>query len=133
MIDARTAGLVAFGAMLGATIRWSLSEAFDSSTAWPWATFTANIVGALALGAVLEARHRRVDEATSDPVRLLVGTGLCGALTTFSTFAVEVATLGRDDRAGLGVAYLLASVAVGVAAVLVGRRLTGLTASKGAA
>ena len=50
--------------------------------------------------------------------RPLIGTGVCGGLTTFSTLQLEVAELGRDGHAALAVLYLAASVALGLAAVL---------------
>jgi fluoride exporter len=46
--------------------------------------------------------------------RLLMGTGFCGALTTFSTFQVETIALARDGRAALAVGYAAASIAGGM-------------------
>jgi len=58
-------------------------------------------------------------------VRLLVGTGFCGGLTTFSTFAVDAAGLMRDSRAEVAATYLALSVVLGLGAFLAGRRLAG--------
>ncbi len=49
--------------------------------------------------------------------RPLVGTGICGGLTTFSAFQLEVVELGRDGHVALAAAYLVASIAVGLAAL----------------
>ena len=125
MFSGRSAFHVALGAAVGASLRWWVGEAIDPSGSWPWATFCVNLVGAFLLGVVLTATHHRVDEITSDPVRLALGTGFCGALTTFSTLAVEIASLGRDDRAGLAVGYLGASLVGGVAVFGLGRALAG--------
>lgn len=123
----RSVVAVGVGAAAGAGARWSLAEAFDDPTGWPWATFVVNVVGAFLLGIVLTVTHHRVDEVTHDPVRLALGTGFCGALTTFSTLAVEVAEFGRDDRVALAAGYLPASFATGIAAFGLGRALATRT------
>jgi len=55
--------------------------------------------------------------------RPFVGTGFCGALTTFSTFQVQLVELGDDGHVALAAAYLAVSVAVGLAAATAGARL----------
>ena len=55
--------------------------------------------------------------------RPLVGTGFCGALTTFSTMQVEVLALGRDGSAGLAAAYLIGSLAAGGVAIVLATTL----------
>jgi CrcB protein len=77
-----------------------------------------NLVGCVLLGALL---GRGVDSR----MRLLVGTGFCGGLTTFSTFAVDAAGLMRDSRAEVAATYLALSVVLGLGAFLAGRRLAG--------
>lgn len=123
MFSGRSGVYVAVGAIAGAAVRWAVSEIVDPATAWPWATFVVNMVGACALGLVLAVTRHGVDAQTEDPVRLALGTGFCGALTTFSALAVEVAQLIRDDRTSLSAGYLAASLAAGLAAFLVGRHL----------
>jgi len=81
---------------------------------FPWPTLLVNLVGCGVLGILMGYRAR-----TS--TLLLFGTGLCGGLTTFSTFAVEVADLLRQDDNVLGLAYLAASVVGGLAAFRGGR------------
>lgn len=112
---------VAGGAVVGAGVRWAVVEAFPPSTGWPWAIFVVNIVGSLLLGAVLVVTHVRTDENSTDGLRLAVGTGFCGALTTFSTFAVDIAAFVRNERAALATSYLVVSLAIGIGAFAVGR------------
>jgi fluoride exporter len=88
------------------------------------ATLAVNLLGALLLGALLEALARRgPDTGRRRLLRLGLGTGVLGGFTTYSTLAVETATLPT----ALAVAYLAASVLLGAAAalagVLLGRRV----------
>lgn len=108
---------VALGGTLGTAVRYGALEAAGPPSGWPYVTFTVNLIGSFLLGWLVEAlpRHERV--------RLLAGTGFCGGLTTYSTFAVELTLLGRADRFGLAVAYLFASVLGGLGAAAAGLRL----------
>jgi fluoride exporter len=107
------------GGFAGAIARVALAEAWAAEPGhWPWATFVANIAGALILGYV--AARLREGRA-----RLLLGTGFCGALTTFSTLQLELLLMLDGERYALVAAYTLTSVALGLAAVAVGRRLAG--------
>ena len=105
--------LVAVGGTAGAVARWALLSA-TTPPQFPWPTLLVNLVGCGLLGILMGRRAR-------PSILLLVGTGLCGGLTTFSTFAVEVADLLRHDDSVLGLAYLAASVAGGLAAFRGGR------------
>ncbi len=82
---------------------------------WPWATFVVNVVGTLLLGYFATRLQERLPPSTYK--RPLLGTGFCGALTTFSTFQIEVLELVRHDRAGLAIAYLVSSIVAGLAAI----------------
>ena len=87
------------GGCVGGYARYAVSQAWPSATyAFPWSTFTVNLVGSFVLGVVVVlATNRR----GSRQLRLLVGTGFCGALTTYSTFGYETLHLAmRGDRAG---------------------------------
>jgi CrcB protein len=109
------AAAVMAGGAVGTLARAGLAEALPIHPgAWPWATFAANIAGALILGWVVVAKAQW---------RPLVGTGFCGALTTFSTFQVQLVVLGDDGHVVLAAAYLAVSVAVGLAAATAGARL----------
>ena len=105
--------LVAVGGAAGAFARWALLTA-ATPPQFPWPTLLVNLVGCGLLGILMGRRAR-------PSTLLLVGTGLCGGLTTFSTFAVEVADLLRHDDSAVGLAYLAASVVGGLAAFRSGR------------
>ena len=103
------------GGALGTLARAGLAEALPVHPgAWPWATFVVNVAGSLLLGWVVVARERW---------RPLVGTGFCGALTTFSTFQVQLVELGDDGHVPLAAAYLAVSVACGLVAAAAGAGL----------
>jgi CrcB protein len=114
--------LVAAGGLAGTLARYGLAELDPTAPrGWPWATFVANLAGALALGGLLELLARRgPDTGGRRQLRLLLGTGFCGGLTTYSTLAVETDLLVRAHRAGLALLYLAATVAAGFAAAAVG-------------
>jgi CrcB protein len=115
-VERRTLAAVAVGGAVGALLRAVLLEAFPPGPgAWPWATFVANVAGAGVLGLVA----RRLGGA---PYALL-GPGLCGALTTFSTLQLELYDLLDRGDVALAAAYAAASVAAGLAAVAGGDRL----------
>jgi CrcB protein len=112
-----TLAWVALGGTLGTAVRYAAVQAAGPPSGWPYVTFAVNLIGSFLLGWLVEAlpRHERP--------RLFAGTGFCGGLTTYSTFAVELAILGRDHRFGLAAGYLLASVLGGLAAAAAGASL----------
>jgi CrcB protein len=120
------------GGVLGTAARWAAEEQWPArSGQWPAGTFLVNIVGAFILGALLEGLVRRgADVGRRRRLRLIAGTGFCGAFTTYSAFSLEISLLGKDGHPGIAVAYALASVIVGVLAAAAGvwaaRRSIGL-------
>jgi CrcB protein len=76
-----------------------------------------NVAGAFLLGYFATRLQERLP--LSSYRRPLLGTGICGALTTFSTLQIEVLKMLDDGRAGLAVGYVAASLAAGFAAVTV--------------
>ena len=122
LANGRSVALVAAGGVLGAPARYAISEALPNpGQGYPTATFITNLGGALILGALLEGLARLgPDEGRRRSVRLLVGTGMCGAFTTYSTFAVESDQLLRAHRVGLAVAYALGTVVLGLLATGLG-------------
>jgi len=104
------------GGFAGAICRVALAEAIARDPSqWPWATFLANIAGALVLGYVATLLQDR------RTLRLrLLGTGFCGALTTFSALQFELLAMLDEGHLGLAAAYALVSVAAGIAAVVAG-------------
>jgi CrcB protein len=114
----RDAAILAGGAT-GALARAGVARALPHAAgAWPWATFSVNLAGALLLAWLVT----RLDElvAPTRYWRFLLGTGLCGALTTFSTFQVETIGLARDGHAALAAAYGATSLAAGMAVAVAG-------------
>ena len=110
--------LAAAGGVLGALARWGVGTAFPSSV---WPTLVINLSGCLLLGILIAVAAVRLPDAAWP--RPFLAVGVLGGFTTFSTFAVEVVDLVDDGAAGLAVAYVLASVVGGVAAVALGAHL----------
>jgi fluoride exporter len=121
-VDARELAAVFCGGFAGAIARAEVAEALPAPAGgWPWATFLVNVAGAFLLGwAVTRLQERLPLSAYRRP---LLGTGFCGALTTFSTFQIETLKLIDHGHVPLAVAYLAVSVAAGQAAAELGRRL----------
>lgn len=123
--------VVALGGVLGALARYAVSVAVPHSdpAAWPWATFVVNVLGCLLLGIVLDvvgarqAAWQRTHPSRARLARPFLASGVLGGFTTFSTFSVEAVRLAEEGRAGTAVAYAVASVVLGVLAVVVGRRI----------
>jgi CrcB protein len=112
----RTASILVGGAV-GALARAGVARALPPRPGeWPWATFAVNVAGALVLAWLTTRLAEMV--APTRYWRLLLGTGFCGALTTFSTFQVETIRLARDGHAALGLGYATASMAAGMAAAI---------------
>jgi CrcB protein len=118
-IDLRLVAAVAVGGFVGGLVRYAVGEAWPTpSGSFPWATFTVNTVGAFVL-ALLVVLVLEVLPPTRY-VRALVGTGFCGALTTFSSVATGVDQLVAHGHAAVAIAYVVASLAAGLAAGLLG-------------
>ncbi len=83
----------------------------------PWSTLLVNVVGSFVLGALVTWVART--EASPD-IKLLVGTGLCGALTTFSTFSVETLSLVQSGHRAAAIANLALNVVLGLSAAALG-------------
>lgn len=116
--------LVALGGAVGAWLRYLTSRAWYvlappiAANAFPWATLTANVLGSLCMGLLIGwlARHGAGGEAW----RLLLGVGVLGGYTTFSSFALEFALFVERGALGLAALYVGASLVAGFAALFAG-------------
>ena len=107
---------VAIGGALGAMLRYSLNY-LPVSTAFPFKTMIANIVGSFIIGVIAGvADIKGVDERLS----LLLKVGFCGGFTTFSTFSLETMTLIEKGDWGVAAIYATTSVIVCVLCCVAG-------------
>ncbi len=110
------------GGAIGAVVRVWLARQFAAADdAWPWAIFAINITGSFALAYFATRLQERLPQSTYR--RPLLGTGFCGAYTTFSTMQVEILLMIESDRYGLAVSYAVASIVAGLAAVWLATQL----------
>lgn len=110
-----TVAMVLLGGAVGAPIRY-LTDLFVQSrhdSVFPWGTFTVNIVGSLILGVTAALV---IDLGPPTWVLALVGTGFCGALTTFSTFGFETVRLLEEGSVLTAVANCVVSLTIGLGA-----------------
>jgi CrcB protein len=111
--------LVMLGGVVGSLGRAGMSVVVPHATgAWPWSTLIVNVVGSGALAFLLVVLAARLPRARAP--RMLLGTGLIGGFTTFSTFAVDVVNLSHHGERLLAASYLLATVAGTLAAAGLG-------------
>lgn len=110
---------IAVGGAIGAVARYALSLAITAhSGQFPWGTFITNMSGCLVLGllvVILEARF-----PANRYLRPFLATGVLGAYTTFSTYAVDADLLVRGGHSGIAAMYVIASVVAGLVAVWIG-------------
>jgi CrcB protein len=111
--------LVVVGAMVGAPLRYLTDRAVQSrhDSVFPWGTFAVNATGCLILGLLTGAA---AEGAAGSHLELLLGTGLCGALTTYSTFSYETLRLTETGAGLYAAANVVGSVAAGLGAAFVG-------------
>lgn len=115
-----TIALVALGGALGAVARYGVGIA----VAFPWGTLTVNVLGSLVIGLVWVILQARGMHGALP----FVMTGLLGGFTTFSAFSLDTLRLVEDGRIGTAGGYVLASVALSLAACAVGLLIAkGLT------
>lgn len=107
-------GAGALGAV-GAVARYALDGAVSRRTSGdlPWGTMAVNVLGALLLGLVVGA-------GVGGDARFLVGGGLIGSFTTFSTWMLETQRLAQEGEDGVAAANLVLSVALGLGALALG-------------
>jgi CrcB protein len=109
--------MIALGAAVGAPARYLTDRAVQTlhESVMPWGTVSVNVVGSLILGGLTGA-----GTAVSPGLLALLGTGFCGALTTYSTFSFETWRLIEEEAYVAAMANVVVSVAVSMAAVVLG-------------
>ncbi len=107
--------MVALGALVGAPARYLTDRAVQSrhDSAFPWGTLIVNVVASLVLGVLVGAAAR-------PQVAALVGTGFCGALSTYSTFSYETIGLTGEGARLYAVANVALSLVAGIGAAALG-------------
>jgi fluoride exporter len=121
-VDRREVGAVFAGGFIGALARAGVLEALPHAAGeWPWATFLVNVAGTFALGYFTTRLQERLPQSAYR--RPFLGTGFCGALTTFSTMQLELLNMLDADRYALAALYVLASLAAGFAAITLATNL----------
>lgn len=121
-VDRRELAAVFCGGVVGALARFGMLEALPHAPGeWPWATFAVNLAGAFALGYFTTRLQERLP--LSAYRRPFLGTGFCGALTTFSTMQLELVDMLDAHRAGLAALYAVASIGLGFLAVALSTNL----------
>lgn len=116
----RTLLLVAFGGAVGSVFRY-LTAVFANKyfhSNFPSATFITNIVGCFLIGIILGWLEK--NQLADSGLKWFLVTGFCGGYTTFSTFGHENVSLLQSGNPALALAYIGASVIVGLAAVWLG-------------
>ncbi|ELS50731.1 fluoride efflux transporter CrcB [Streptomyces viridochromogenes] len=111
--------LVIAGAMVGAPLRYLTDRAVQSrhDSVFPWGTFAVNVTGCLVLGLLTGAAAAG---AAGSHLQLLLGTGLCGALTTYSTFSYETLRLTETGAGLYAAANIVGGVTAGLGAAFLG-------------
>jgi len=109
--------LVIAGGLVGAPLRYVADRAVQArhDSLFPWGTFSVNVLGSLVLGFLTGAAA-----ALPHDLQLLVGTGFCGALTTYSTFSYETLRLVESGSRLVAAANVAANVLATLGAAALG-------------
>lgn len=109
--------LVGLGGFIGAVLRYLISLIpIKNPESFPINTFIINIIGAFAIGCIVFAVSK--NENIDLKLLLFLKVGICGGFTTFSTFSLETAELIKGDSVLTAVIYVIASIVVGILAVM---------------
>ena len=112
--------LVGLGGGTGAAARYlvDLLATRMFGLAFPVGTMAVNVIGSFLMGVLVVWLAKRGE--ASDAMRLMLGTGFLGGFTTFSTFSLNAVTLWEREAYSLATLYVAGSVVLGVAALLAG-------------
>ena len=128
-IDRQELAAIFAGGFIGAVARGALAQSLVvGPDQWPWATFIVNLLGAALLGYFTTRLQERLPPSLYR--RAFLGTGICGALTTFSTVMIELVQMLEDGHVALAAAYTTATIVGGFAAIFLSTKLVrraGLT------
>ncbi len=115
---------VFLGGGLGSAARHGINliAAQSGASRYPVGTFLINVLGSFLIGVLVELFALRMQLPAN--LRLFLITGILGGFTTFSTFSMEIGLLQQRGQSGAAIAYALASVICGVAAMFAGMQLT---------
>ncbi|WP_313806402.1 fluoride efflux transporter CrcB [Flavobacterium sp.] len=118
--------LIALGGGLGSVFRYLTAQFIDKNFAsvFPYATFTANILGCLLIGLFLGYLEK--NNITNSDLKFFLITGFCGGYTTFSTFSNENVQLMQNNQIGAAFLYIGLSVILGLTATWAGLMLSKL-------
>lgn len=116
MGDPRLLVAVCVGGAIGAVLRGALQKLCPIGSDAIWTVLAINVGGAVLLAHLSVRLQERLPPSTYR--RPFVGTGFCGAFTTFSTMQLQVVEAGRDGHVARGAAYIAISVTAGIAAVV---------------
>jgi fluoride exporter len=115
-LDRQELAAIFAGGFIGAVARAALAQSLHvGADEWPWATFAVNILAALLLGYFVTRLQERLPPSAYR--RSFLGTGICGALSTFSTMMVELLAMIEGAHWTLAIGYAAASICGGFAAV----------------
>jgi fluoride exporter len=114
--------LIGFGGALGAVARFWTGRAAHAllPPGWPWGTFLVNVLGGLAMGAVVALSARDV---LGVPSRQFLAVGVLGGFTTFSAFSLDVVQMLERGDFVPALAYIIFSVVLAVASVMIGMKV----------
>jgi len=122
----KTVLAIAAGGALGAVARYyvSIGTGMVLGTAFPWGTLFVNLIGCFAMGILVELMA--ITWSPSAEMRAFLTVGILGALTTFSTFSLDVALLQGRGELFLGGIYIFTSVAASIGGIFAGMSLIRL-------